>query len=670
MKYKTILMLFAVFFLGMGVLSGQDVNKEQVKTSETPRKVASLSLNNVQMKEAARLISMATGTPVIVSNAAAKVLVDVHLENVSAETALKSLCQASGLWYQKDRKEGVLHVMTADEFKGTLQFDRSERVEVIQILYPSAKDVGDAIAKLYVDRVIWLDPKKNSGDRYSDISKALKRMDLLGKRGTFDIVDGETSSDEDDDDDDDDDDDNKRSEAEKAAQIDLSKIDAAKLQTLLQMGSGDSAKDVKANALMNAPGVVFISVLPENNSLMLRSSDSSAIDDILKVIEKLDIPTPQVLLEVKVLSVLLDDSKERGVDFLFSSSDGKISGGFANGSLVAGGGQDILKPSSYISDTGAGLIPQGSGLNSKAASFTAIGQNFKARIQLLETDERVTQLASPNLLVGNNESTALFIGTETTVMEKAQSTTTYTEVSSGTFQPNISWQIDAPRRKIGTSLLLTPKIHADRTVTLRLLQEKSSLGQQTKNTYSGGTANAGTEEQYFISQDIDLQRIVTTVIGKDTEFMVIGGLIYEEVGKTTEKVPGLSAIPLIGDWLFTRMQANRTRKEILIIVRPFVMLAPGEAQLVTKNYLERMSQHPAAREDLPSLGVNTPDELAKPKIIDANDPWFVKLYDKIRGWHVDDESSFNVKGELDRQDRRENHQEALKEIERIQNNEN
>lgn len=631
------------------------------------RKVASLSLNNVQMKEAARLISMATGTPVIVSSAASKVMVDVHLENVSAETALKSLCQSAGLWYQKDRKEGVLHVMTAEEFKGTLQFDRSERVEVVQILYPSAKDVGDAVAKLYVDRVIWLDPKKNSGDRYNDISKALKRMDLLGKRGTFDIVGNETTSDDDEDDDDEDDDD-KKSEAEKAAKIDLSKVDVNKLRNFLQMGGG-SPKDVKANQLLNVPGVVFISVLPENNSLMLRSSDSGAIDEILKVVEKLDKPTPQVLLEVKVLSVLLDDGRERGIDFLFATSDGEISGGFVNGSLVAGGGQDIQKPTAYDKTSGSGLVPQGSGLNSKAASFTAIGKNFKARVQMLETDERVTQLASPNLLVGNNESTALFIGTETTVMEKAQSTTTYTEVSSGVFQPNVSWQIDAPRRKIGTSLLLTPKIHADRTVTLRLLQEKSSLGQQTKNTYSGGIASVGTEEQYFISQDIDLQRIVTTVIGKDTEFMVIGGLIYEEVGKTSEKIPGLSAIPLIGELLFSRMKADRTRKEIIIIVRPFVMLAPGESQIVSKSYLDRMSQHPAAREDLPSLGVNTPEELAKPKIVNPYDPWFVKLYEQIRGWRVDDTSDFDIKEQFNRKDRRKNHQEALKEIERIQKNE-
>ncbi len=661
MKYRksVLYILITLLFISVPSVSFGEV-------ADMNKKVQSINLNNVTMKEAARLIALATGFPIVVSNAASTVIVDVHLQDVTAETALKSLCQASGLWYQKNEKDNFLHVMTAEEFKNTLKFDRSEKVEVIQLLYPSAKDVGDAIAKLYVDRVIWLDPRKNSGDTYNEITKALKRMDLLGRRGTFDITDSSSVETEEKDDDDDDDDNNKRNEVAKATQIDLSKLDANMLRTMIAMGELN-AEDIKISKLFNTPGVVFLSVLPENNSLMLRSNDPAAIEEIRNVIEQLDKPSPQVLLEVKVLSILLDDSRERAFDFLFGTNDGTISGGFNNGSVAVGGGQDIMKPTSYNPSTGEGLTPQGSGINSKAAVFNAVSKNFKARLQLLETDERVTQLATPNLLVSNNESTTLFIGTETTIMEKAQSTTTYTEVSSGVFQPNVTWKIDAPRRKIGTSLLLTPKIHADRTVTLRLLQEKSSIGQEKKNIYSGGMATSGSEEQYFISQDIDLQRIVTTTIGKDKEFIVIGGLIHEEVSKKAEKIPGLCEIPIIGELLFPRMEATRERRETLIIVRPFVMLAPGETQMVTQRYLNRMSQHPSARDDLPSLGVNSPNELAKPKVINPNDPWFVKMYDSIRSWQVDDTSSFDVHSQFNRGLRRKNHREALEEIERIQN---
>lgn len=174
------------------------------------------------------------------------------------------------------------------------------------------------------------------------------------------------------------------------------------------------------------------------------------------------------------------------------------------------------------------------------------------------------------------------------------------------------------------------------------------------------------EEQYFITQDIALQRLVTTVVGHDQDFMVIGGLIQESVSRVSEKTPLLSEIPVLGDLFFTRMQAMRARRETLIIIRPFVMLAPGESFGVSKDYLERLSQHPSAREDLPGLGVNIPNELAKPKVINPADPWLLRMFEKLRGWDVDDKFPFDVSKQRFREERRENYRGALKEIERIQ----
>lgn len=641
--------LAAIFFGSAVCVSGA----EPVGNSA----VESISLNNITMKEAARLISVAAGIPIVVSRDAAGVVVDLQLRGVDIDTALDAVCRAGRLWRHRDEKSGMVHIQTVDEFKDTLQFAGKDTVKVVQILYPSARDIADALSKLFINRVIWTAPRKTSGDSYYAVSRALKRMDLLGDRGTFDITDTNTRTSTDDSDDDDDNDgDEKKKEAKDATKVDLSKVKGAALNQLLT--DEKLRNDLRYHEITSNPGVVFLSVLPESNSLMLRSADAAAIDQMLTVIEKLDKPSPQVLLEVKVLSVKLDDTMNRAVDFLFASNDGKISGGFADGLLSTGGGQEILKPDSN-------LVPQGSGIDTQAAIFNAVTDNFRARVQMLEKDERITRLATPNLIVGNNESSSLFIGDEVTVMEKAQQTVTYTEVSSGTFQPNISWEIDAPRRKIGTSLLLAPKIHADRTVTLRLLQEHSTLGSERKSAFSGETVNSATEEQYFISQDINMQRLVTTAIGQDRKFIVIGGLIEEAVEKTTEKTPFLSEIPILGELAFTRLEAERVRKEILVIVRPFVMLAPGEAQAVSREYLERMSQHPAARDDLPALGVNTPNELAKPRVVDPNDPWLLRMWDQLNVWGVDDTKQFELYPEIHRRDRRENHRKAIDEINTI-----
>ena len=623
-------------------------------------RAASISLNDIPMGEAARLITIATGVPIVVSRNAAAVKVDLYLQNADGEAVLEAICRANKLWYKKDPRTGMVYIQTLAEFKESLNFAGEDTVRVIQILYPSARDVGDALAKLFINRVIWTAPNRNSGDGYNDLNRALRRMDLLGERGTFDITGNSIDSiDIDDEDDDDSDmrDTQRRREALEAVTPDLSKLNTEELSGML--GSGQGGGELKYHELTSNPGVVFIAVMPESNSLLLRSADANAIAQMEEVIAQLDRPSPQVLLEVKILSVKLDNTKDRAIDFLFASNDDKFSGGFANGTLSGGGGQNILEPNEN-------MVPQGSGLDPKSAVFTAISDNFRVRVQMLERDQRVTRLATPNLIVGNNESTTLFIGDEVTVMERAQQTVTYTELQSG-FQPSISWEIDAPRRRIGTSLLIAPKIHADRTVTIRLLQEHSLLGDERKSAFSGGTGVVGAEEQYFISQDINMQRLVTTVVGQDQQFMVIGGLVEEGIEKTTEKVPWLGDIPVIGELVFTRLNADRVRREVLIIIRPFVMLAPGEGQAVSQDYLKRISQHPAAREDLPSLGVNAPRELAKPQSVNPNDPWLVRMMDQLGTGGVDTTSQFDVYQKMARDERRENHRKALREIEALAN---
>ncbi|MDD3119117.1 MAG: hypothetical protein PHQ27_08070, partial [Victivallales bacterium] len=417
------------------------------------------------------------------------------------------------------------------------------------------------------------------------------------------------------------------------------------------------------------PGIVFMAVMPDANALLLRSYDREAIAQIEKLVKKLDRPAPQVLLEVKLLAVTLNDTEEHAIDFLFNSGD--VSGGFANGLTSAGNGQDILKPN-------AGLVPQGTGLSANAANVTAITDNFSLRAQMLQADGRLTRLATPNLLVADNEASQLFIGSEVTVMEKAQKTVTYT--TSGNLQnPNISWDIEAPRRRIGVSLVITPKIHADRTVTIRLLQEHSSLGSLRYNTYSGQTASgddtesaaasSGSESssEYFISQDISMQSLTTTTVAKDRQIVVIGGMIEERLEKTLNRIPGLSQIPWLGELLFSRSSQQRVREELLVVIRPYVLLAPGEAEAPSLKLMRELSQHPSATPSLPSLGVSLPADAAKPDRAAPDDPWVKKLWHDVEGWHVDTATDPRVQQaiyEARRQQEREQAEKCVRDIDR------
>lgn len=655
MKYLKLFLLPALITMASGITLAQENTTPDSPVAQEihNENIKSLYFNNALMSEACDILSEAIRIPVIVSQNAGAKKITISLKNVKARLALDAICRAYGLWYKLDEPSGIIYIQTLEEFKNTIQLMGNDTVEIVQILYPNVVDIGEALKQLYVNKVVWSRPDISSGDRFDQIQMALQRMDLLSDRGLFslnaesmkstvgDAVTGNRNrytnstdrfgtnnrfSDYNHYDND------LKTTATDEAARELQKITRERLEEMIRK-IGEKAAATYADITSN-PGVVYISAIPESNSLLLRSADPTAIKQIQKIITDLDKPSPQVLLEVKILSVRLDDTNQHALDFLFKSGD--VSGGFANGipSSTSSSGNTILPPNQNF-------VPQGTGTDNRAAAFSAITKNFAARFQFLQTDDRMTRLATPNLLVSDNEASKIFIGDEITIMEKAEQYAVMNSNNGGT-NSGYGWQIEAPRRQIGTALLITPKIHGDRSVTIRIMQEHSQLGQLRQNVYQGTGSDTMVANQYFISQDINLQTLTTTIISRDQNLVVIGGLITEGVEKYLEKVPWISEIPYLGELLFSRMKESRTRNEILVIIRPFVLLAPGESDAVSRSFMQRISQHPSAIGDIPSLSVNYPEEVAKPRSVNPTDPWVIRAYDNIRTWSVDDQTGPDI----------------------------
>ncbi len=91
--------------------------------------------------------------------------------------------------------------------------------------------------------------------------------------------------------------------------------------------SGDSLNNYRVNTTP-----IYVTVLNRNNQIIVRTSDPSVLEEISNLKEKIDIPTPQVLLEVKVLSVDLTDGFNSVFDVQFG--DQHNSGGFSSGNIL------------------------------------------------------------------------------------------------------------------------------------------------------------------------------------------------------------------------------------------------------------------------------------------------------------------------------------------------
>ena len=543
--------------------------------------IESLFVREMPLRKFAELLTRGCGSDckVMVSEKAASRPVSFYLSDTDIEETLKAVCNAYGLWYRKSIGSSIVQIMTQEEYKAGLNLYAEEEVVVVPILYPAPDEIGESVACLFQDRVVWDPPDDMGEDQIDHIEDALDRMDTMADRAT--LVDDRSSS-------------SSSSSYSSHSSSSSSRFSSSRNSSRNSNSRSSTLNSDDVNSVFerqsreleilkatgtvdafetrNRPGMVYLSSSASANALILRSSDSESLQRVKTVIQQLDKPRAQVLLEVKVLQLDLSDDRTMGVDWLFEEGD--FSGGRSTGITD--------DPGSLISTVAEGLVPDGTGINSSSAIFNYVTDSVRARIQMLEEEGNITSLATPSLMVVDNEASRVFIGKETTVLEKVELSTTYYGDDNENFYT--SYEVTAPRERIGTTLLITPKIHADRTVTIRILQEETELGEETSIQFGE------TDSDMFTTQDIEERSVVSTVLAKDGNTVAIGGLIREKKTRSDSGVPVLMDIPLLGN-LFKKSNKSVDRSELLIMIRPHVVLAPGEEMAVSREFIRRNSEN-------------------------------------------------------------------------------
>jgi general secretion pathway protein D len=101
-----------------------------------------------------------------------------------------------------------------------------------------------------------------------------------------------------------------------------------------------------------------------------------------------------------------------------------------------------------------------------------------------------------------------------------------------------------------------------------------------------------------------------TVVAQDGCTIAVGGLIEEGCSDNRSQVPVLGRIPYLGVF-FRRQETTRFRREIVIMIRPFVLTTPCESRDASHALVDRLSLHPAGSEPS-TLGTYTPIEVLRP----------------------------------------------------------
>ena len=314
----------------------------------------------------------------------------------------------------------------------------------------------------------------------------------------------------------------------------------------LQLASVGAATGASAGAVshrwMSAKGTVMAE--PRTNQLFFLDTPAY-LKQLQMVIQQLDVPVRQVLIEAKIVEAEEQFGKSLGARLggAYAASFAAPLSASARPVNVAVGAQGLpsaggVQPG-YLLNLPAGSAGQALyAPPSFAVSLFNAGANqfLNLEISAMEADGKGRVVASPRVITADQTKALIEQGTELPY-----------QVSNGTGAASISF------RKANLKLEVTPQITPEGAVVLELDIAKDSVGQITTAGFA-----------------INTKHVKTQVLVDNGGTVVIGGILEAADKDDVAKVPGLGQLPGLG-WLFKSQQLTQRKTEMLIFVTPRVL---------------------------------------------------------------------------------------------------
>ncbi|AAN53370.1 type IV pilus secretin PilQ family protein [Shewanella oneidensis MR-1] len=290
------------------------------------------------------------------------------------------------------------------------------------------------------------------------------------------------------------------------------------------------------SSLLSPRGSVAVD---ERTNTVLVKDTAEIIENIHRLVEVLDIPIRQVLIESRMVTVKDDVSEDLGIRWGVTDQQGNKG---TSGSLEGAG--DIANGKVPSLDNRLNVNLPAAVTNPTSIAFhvakLADGTILDLELSALEQENKGEIIASPRITTSNQKAAYIEQGVEIPYVQSTSSGAT-----SVTF------------KKAVLSLRVTPQITPDNRVILDLEITQDSQG-KTVDTPTGPAVA------------IDTQRIGTQVLVDNGETIVLGGIYQQNLISRVSKVPILGDIPLVG-FLFRNTTDKNERQELLIFVTPKIV---------------------------------------------------------------------------------------------------
>jgi general secretion pathway protein D len=288
-----------------------------------------------------------------------------------------------------------------------------------------------------------------------------------------------------------------------------------------------------------------------SNSLLIYATPDD-MKTIKEIVAKLDILLAQVLIESVIMEVDLNKNWNYGV----SVAQNQINAGTANGGPIQtigainngtpfyGAGSTNTWPGSFTSSALSGL-----------SYFGNIGPNWEVALNAAASDSSIHIIQRPRIQTSQAKEAQFFVGESVPYV-----TSTFEAGSFGNGGSSYS------QLQVGISLDVTPFINPDGLVVLDINQQINDI---SGNVPIEGVGNVPTTDNRTFTSEVAV---------KDRDTIILGGFTDTETDKTSTGVPILQDIPIIGN-LFKSPSSQKTRDELVVLMRPTVLKSPEDAAI-------------------------------------------------------------------------------------------
>jgi general secretion pathway protein D len=286
---------------------------------------------------------------------------------------------------------------------------------------------------------------------------------------------------------------------------------------------GAQAEDTAQRMLEREVAVV---AEPLSNTLLI-SANPRYFKEVESVINELDLPQSQVLIQVVLAEVTLDGTYDLGVEWTYTGKKGDYTYGVGTDFGVANSLTQLGGFSSAVS-----------------------GGDFHFLLRALQEDGRLEVLSRPQIVTADNKPASINVGQRIPLITDSRIDPQNNTINSFRYED------------VGINMTVTPKISPDGFVKIDLTTTNSALSSSSIDINKSATVPI-----------INQRRANTTVTVQSGQTVIVGGLIDTSDDRRIKKIPVLGNIPGLGA-LFRSTTSTRERKELLILLTPQVLVNP------------------------------------------------------------------------------------------------